>query len=164
GSIPRSNRRHFIMKIHRIFFPALLRPIFRVFFCVLFLPAIGAMAGDSLSAPKAGEVYEITRSTKTSYKSAGSSGSSQGMNKLIERVTGLRPDGLELEYDLPETATDRERKRSWQFPARIFKPFDGPPRLLNGPELEARVENWLKTFKVPRAACGRTVFTWAAFR
>jgi hypothetical protein len=79
-------------------------------------------------------------------------------------VIGLRADGLELEYDLPKAATADERARNWQFPARVFKPLGGPAQLLNGPELEARLEGWLKAAGWPRTACGHWIFTWNAFR
>ena len=38
------------------------------------------------------------------------------------------------------------------------------PTLLNRPELEARVDAWLKRAKLPRTACDKTVFTWNVFR
>jgi hypothetical protein len=79
-------------------------------------------------------------------------------------VIGLRAEGLELEYDLPNAATPDDRARNWQFPARVFKPFGGPAQLLNGPELEARVDAWLKAAELPRTACGHWIFTWNAFR
>jgi hypothetical protein len=79
-------------------------------------------------------------------------------------VTGLRTDGLELEYDLPKSVKAEERASNWQFPARVFKPFSGPVRLLNGPELEARVDGWLKAAGWPRTVCGHWIFTWNAFR
>jgi hypothetical protein len=82
---------------------------------------------------------------------------------ITERVIGVRADGLELEYDLPDAATADERARDWQFPARVFEPSGGPAQLLNGPELEARVDAWLKAAGWPRTACGHWIFTWTAF-
>jgi len=139
-------------------------PRFLSFFCVLFLSIIVSVAGASPPAPEVGDTYKITLIRETSHKSALSSGGSQNRTTIIERVIGLRADGLELEYDLPETTTDKERARHWQFPTQVFKPLNGPPQLLNSAELEERVDSWLKTFGVPRAACGRTIFTWNAFR
>jgi hypothetical protein len=57
---------------------------------------------------------------------------------FIERVIGVRDDGVELEFSLPKDATEGERLTKWQFPARVFEPRNGPLQLLNGPELEAR--------------------------
>jgi hypothetical protein len=36
--------------------------------------------------------------------------------------------------------------------------------LLNGPELDARLDGWLKAASVSRTACGHWIFTWNAFR
>ena len=79
-------------------------------------------------------------------------------------MIGLRAGGLELEYDLPNSATADDRARSWQFPVRVFRPFDGPGQLLNGPELETRIDAWLKAAGLHRTACGQWYFTWNAFR
>ena len=43
-------------------------------------------------------------------------------------------------------------------------PPNGPIRLLNQEELEARVDPWLKAADWTRAVCGKTIFTWNAFR
>jgi hypothetical protein len=43
-------------------------------------------------------------------------------------------------------------------------PFGGQARLLNGPELEARLDGWLKAANFSRTACGHWIFTWNAFR
>ncbi|HEY2837112.1 MAG TPA: hypothetical protein VGI89_11135, partial [Rhizomicrobium sp.] len=112
-----------------------------------------------------GDTYEITM-TKVSVQqgSNGSSGSSHDKDTIIERVIGLRADGPELEYDLPKTARADERAGNWQLPARFFKPSGAPAQLLNGPELEARVDDWLKSAGLTRAACGHWIFTWNAFR
>lgn len=131
----------------------------------LLLPAIAARAGASPPAPHVGDTYEITMTKESSQEgSNGSSGSSHDKDTIIERVVGLRADGLELEYDLPDNTGADERASNWQFPARVFKPFRGPARLLNGPELEARVNRWLKAAGWPRTVCGHWIFTWNAFR
>lgn len=116
------------------------------------------------SSPKPGDTYKITKNTKSSFKSPSSSGGSQDRDTLIERVIALYGDGIEFEYDLPETTSDKERERQWQFPVRVFRPFSSSPMLLNTPELEARLETWLKTFKIPRSACGHTFFSLDVFR
>jgi hypothetical protein len=96
--------------------------------------------------------------------SNGSSGSSNDKDTIIEQVTGVRADGLELQYDLPNSATADERSRTWQFPVRVFKPSGGPVQLRNSVELEARIEGWLNAASLPRTACGHWIFTWTAFR
>jgi hypothetical protein len=141
----------------------------QVFACLLasalFLPASVANAGTFPQAPQVGDTYEITL-VKDSVQqgSNGSSGSSHDKDTIIEQLTGVRADGLELQYDLPNTTTADERTRIWQFPVRVFKPFGGPAQLLNGPELEARLDGWLKAASLSRTACGHWIFTWNAFR
>jgi hypothetical protein len=138
---------------------------FRGMVAALLLPVSAAHAGTFPQVLQVGDTYEI-KLTRDSVQqgSNGSSGSTHDKDAIIEQVTGRRADGLELQYDLPNAATAEERARDWQFPARVFKPFDGPAQLLNGPELEARIDSWLKTANLSRAACGRWIFTGNAFR
>jgi len=129
------------------------------------LPAIVSGAGASPLAPQVGDTYAITMTRDSAQQgSHGSSGSSHDKDTIIELVIGIRPDGLELEYDLPKASAANARASNWQFPARVFKPFGGPVQLLNGPELEARVDGWLKAAGWSRAVCGHWIFTWNAFR
>lgn len=129
------------------------------------LPLPPAPAQPVPSVDRVGDRYELIGSYETSNESSeGSSGSSQGHSTLVERVIGVRPDGLELEYDLPKTSLPQDRTPNWQFPVRVFKPNDGQPQLLNRAELETRVERWLKKGKMTRASCGRWVFTWTAIK
>jgi hypothetical protein len=131
----------------------------------LLLPANNARGQSPQSAPKVGEEYEISKRYETSQKTSdGSSGSSSGRDALLERVIGVRAGGLELEYDLPTDTKADDRARHWQFPVRVFRPSSGPAQLLNRPELEARVDGWLKRAGWTRAVCGRWIFTWNAFR
>lgn len=138
---------------------------------MLFLATISALflANTARSEPppsasKIGDEYEISNRYETSEQASdGSSGSSNGRDVLLERVVGVRDGGLELEYDLPKD-TAEDRARSWEFPARVFKPNNGSPQLLNGRELESRVDGWLKAAGWTRAACGHWIFTWSAFR
>src|SRR5882757_3182607 len=131
----------------------------------LLVLAITARAGTLSPTPQVGDTYEITLAKDSAQQgSNGSSGSSHDKDTIIERVIGLRADGLELQYDLPNAATADERARNWQFPARVFKPFAGPAQLLNTPELEARVDAWLKAAGWSRTVCGHWIFTWNAFR
>jgi hypothetical protein len=131
----------------------------------LLLPLSLARAAALPPAPQVGDTYEITLAKDSAQQgSNGSSGSSHDKDTIIERVIGLRADGLELQYDLATAATGEERAQNWQFPVRLFKPFSGPAQILNGPELEARVDGWLKAAGWPRSACGQVIFTWNAFR
>lgn len=83
---------------------------------------------------------------------------------MVEEILAVRPEGIEIEYDLPESVSDEERARTWQYPVRVFKPVDGGPmQLLNIDELEHRIEDWLTAANIPREACGSWYFTWNAF-
>jgi len=69
-----------------------------------------------------------------------------------------------VEYDFAKETPAGDRASEWRFPARVFEPFSGQMQLLNAPELEARVDGWLKSGGLTRAACGHWIFTWNAFR
>ena len=120
---------------------------------------------ESRPSAHVGDTFEITR-VRDSSSQAGeaSSGSSHDKDTIVERIEALRPDGVEVLVDLPQGATANERRQAWQFPARVFKPTEGPRQLLNGPELEKRVDAWLRWGKMTREACGHWFFTWNAFR
>jgi hypothetical protein len=152
------------MKSPHVPFTGLPYAVFLAFFCILFFPVVTALAEAPLLAPKVGDVYKMTLVTERNHESSDSSGSSESRNILVKRVIDVRAEGLELVYDLPETSTQKERDRQWQFPVRVLEPLEGALQLLNVSELEARVADWLMKFKVPRTACGTTVFTWTAFR
>ncbi|HKD48765.1 MAG TPA: hypothetical protein VKB67_13850 [Rhizomicrobium sp.] len=137
---------------------------FGVLAAMLLAPTITHAAANS-SAPKVGDTYELILTKDTIQQgSQGSSGNSHDKDTIIERVTGIRTDGIEVEYDLPDTATAKERASNWQLPARIFRPFAGPVQLLNGAELNDRVNKWLKATGLSRSACGQWIFTWNAFQ
>ena len=91
-------------------------------------------------------------------------GTSTDRDSYVERVAAVRPDGVVLEYDLPENATTDDRASNWQFPFQILKADDGTVRLLNAPELAVRVDRWLKAAGMPNTVCGKLIFTWNAFR
>lgn len=139
---------------------------------LLLAASAGAWSPGDTAAPspaavsdRVGTIYEISRDVETTEKSSdGSASSSTDRDTLLERVIRVRSDGLELEYDLPKEATAQDRTSSWQFPFRAFKPFLGPSQLLNQPELEGRIEAWLKKGGLTHAACGHWVFTWNAFK
>jgi hypothetical protein len=122
-----------------------------------------ATAEPKRARSRVGDTYQITMIRQTTQRSGDeSSGNSYDKDTLIERVVGVRPDGLELEYDLPRESQDRSS--NWQFPARVFRPAHGTPQLLNRTELEANLERWLKAAKWTRAVCGQWIFTWSAFQ
>src|SRR6185312_8972559 len=73
-------------------------------------------------------------------------------------------DGSVWKFAAASGRSRSPERRNWQFPARVFQPFGGPAQLLNGPELEARVDGWLKAAGWSRTACGHWIFTWDAFR
>ena len=132
----------------------------------LLAPASIVRADTQKPSLKIGDEYEISKSYETSQQTddGSSSGSSSGRDTILERVIAVRDAGLELEYDLPKDATAADRARSWQFPARVFKPSHGQMQLLNHQQLDERLEGWLKAAKWTRAHCGRWIFTWNAFR
>jgi len=124
-----------------------------------------APPASTQSEPQAGDAHEITRSYQTESETTdGSSGSSNGRTSIVERVVRVDSDSVELEYDLPSSASADDRAREWQFPARVLKPVNGPAQLSNRPEIEARIAVWLKAAGLTRADCGRWIFTWNAFR
>ena len=117
-----------------------------------------------LPKPHVGDAYEIIMSRGSAGQGPGaSSSSSNDQDAIVERVVAVREDGVELAVALADTSAG-DRASQWQLPARFFKPFDGAPRLLNRAELESRVDPWLKSGGMSRAACGRLIFTWNAFR
>jgi len=129
------------------------------------LPALAACAQPAVHPLQTGDRYEITTNRETSEQSSdGLTSSSSDRDTITARVIAVRDDGVEWEYDFPKDASPEERASSWQLPARIFRPDEGPIQLLNRAELEARVDRWLKTGGMTRAACGHWIFTWNAFR
>lgn len=128
------------------------------------IPAWG-WAGEPPASRPVGERHEITRTYANSGRTTdGSMSSARGTDRLVERVVEASKNRMDLEYDLPSDATPEDRARSWQFPARVRKPKDGPIQLLNADELDGRVERWLRTAGLTREDCGRWVYTWNAFR
>jgi hypothetical protein len=114
---------------------------------------------------KISDTYQITLTRhSTEQGTDGSSGSSDDRDVLIERVIGVRVDGQELEYDFPKDTPKAEKDSSWQLPARVFRPFDGPIQLLDRAAVEKRVGAWLKAANWPRSICGHWIFTWNAFQ
>ena len=141
----------------------MLRPL--AILAATILPALAARAEPPPSQPR--EVYEIRREANSSSRTSGEmggSGTTHDVDVLVERVIAVRDDGVELEYDLPADATADDRASDWHFPVRVLRPPHGPLQLLNGPELQARLETWLREAGIPREACGHWIFTWNAFQ
>lgn len=99
-----------------------------------------------------------------SLSSGGSSSLSNSGGTLVERVLATRPDGLELEFDLPADATPDERASEWQWPARVLWSETARPVLLNRAELEQRLDAWLTVAEIPRETCDHWFFSWTAFK
>lgn len=91
-------------------------------------------------------------------------GTSTDRDSYVERVAAVRPDGVVLEYDLPQDATTEDRASNWQFPFQVLKAHDGTVRLLNASQLAVRVDRWLKAAGMTHAVCDKLIFTWNAFR
>ena len=118
-------------------------------------------------SPRVGETFQIaTDREMEEHGNRNDSGraSSTDRDSYVERVAAVRPDGVVLEYDLPANASSEDRASNWQFPFQVLKGTDGTLRLLNAPELAGRVDRWLKAAGIKRAACGKLIFTWNAFR
>jgi hypothetical protein len=129
------------------------------------LLTVPAHAQPARPAPQVGDTYEIImRRQSADEASDGSGGDSTEEEAVVERVIGVRDDGLELEYELTSDRPAADRAAAWQLPARIFRPFRGQPQLLNGPQLETRLEAWLRRSTSPRYACRRWPIAWDAFR
>lgn len=132
------------------------------------------IAGSNMASaqPSVGDTFLVQFSYETSTQEADDSedslaghSSSSGRSALIERVLAVRPNGLELEFDLPQEIPAEQRNSVWQYPVRVFKPAeDGSMQLLNEQELQQRIDSWLAAAGIPRAACGSWVFTWNAFQ
>lgn len=131
----------------------------------LLLPIAAASVAPAPVAPHPGDAHAITRVADTSQRSGeASSGSSHDSDALVERVIAVHNGGMELEYDLPDDTKPEERAQTWQFPARVFRPFGGRLRLLDPERLQARRDAWLKRAKISPAMCGRAIFTWTVIR
>ena len=118
-------------------------------------------------APRVGETFQINTDREMEEhgnRDDSQRGSSTDRDSYVERVAAVRPDGVVLEYDLPMSASANDRASTWQFPFQVLKMPDGTLQLLNAPELAGRVDGWLKTAGMPRAVCGKLIFTWNAFR
>lgn len=138
---------------------------FAAVLAIAFLAASAVRAQDATPTDRVGDTYELSlRSNRQSTASNGSSGASNSGGALVERVTAIRPDGLELEFDLPADATPQDRARDWQWPVRVLWRSDAGMELLNTAELEQRITAWLTAMNIPREACGQWGFSWTAYK
>ena len=133
----------------------------------LFLAAAAVSAAAAPPGLRIGEVFQIASDREMEEhgnRDDSPRGRSTDRDNYIERVEAIRPDGVVLEYDLPADATPAYRASNWQFSFQVLKGRDGTIRLLNAPQLAQRVDHWLKVAGMSRAACGKLIFTWNAFR
>jgi len=112
---------------------------------------------------RAGDVYDVRYESTTKGQTDTGSSSSRSRNALVERVVRMREDGIELVFDLPEDATEADRLREWQFPARVLKAEGEPFQLLNEEEIAQRKIAWRDAADISEEYCGRWYFTWNAF-
>ncbi|NYT43060.1 hypothetical protein HZY97_19960 [Sphingomonas sp. R-74633] len=117
------------------------------------------LAPGLASAQAAGDQFQLVRTTQSEQRSANAMSSSQNSDALLERVVAVMPAGIELEYSLPPGS-----QGDWTFPLRVFQPQSGPRQLRDRPELEKRIDAWLKNANLTRAACGHWVSGWNTFR
>lgn len=127
------------------------------------------LAPSAWAAPAArervGTAYEIRVERRSATReSDGSVATSTDRDMVVQRVTAIRADGVELRYERPAAIPAHERVADWQFPARVFRPDHGPVQLLNRPELERRRDRFLAAAGLTSADCGQMVFTWDLFR
>ncbi|MET3901011.1 hypothetical protein ABIB57_004979 [Devosia sp. UYZn731] len=136
----------------------------------VFLALIGALSWSALATAeepfqdRAGDLYEITLQVHTEQQAGLSSGSSNSNFSGIEKVIAIRPEGVELEFDLPEETSPEVRARSWEYPMRVLKAPGKPLELLNETELVDRVDRWLELGGLSRSTCGQWIFTWTAIK
>ncbi|GGO99535.1 hypothetical protein [Stakelama pacifica] len=130
----------------------------------LSVPLAPAHPATPDAAPQAGDVFALEKELRTETSdSSGSTGSSFDRDTLTERVIATRPNGMVLEYDIANAASET-RDSNWQFPVRVLQAQDGSIRHLNRDEVAARVDPWLKKAGFSRQDCGKWIFTWNAFQ
>ena len=103
-----------------------------------FLLSASVSATAAPLASHVGDSYQIILTKESEQKGSLGSSNSHDRDTIVERVVGLRADGIELEYDFPPSIKPEERVSNWQFPIRIFKPFAGETQLSDKSELETR--------------------------
>ncbi len=76
-------------------------------------------AGFAETVDRVDDAYEITLKHTNKTSGGSSRGSSSSGGALVERVLALRDGGMKVEFDLPKGTPADQKKREWQFPARI---------------------------------------------
>lgn len=109
-----------------------------------------------------GQTYELRWTQSTESSGGDSSGTSSSRDSLLERVIDVRPEALILEFDLPAGTSDIDRRRAWQYPARIELSPDNKMTLLNPEDLKRRNDDWLAWGNYDQRHCGLWIFTWTA--
>jgi hypothetical protein len=135
----------------------------------IMLAGLSAIVATAAATPAArvGDAFQINidrEMEEHGNRDDSSRATSADRDSYVERIAALRPNGVVLEYDLPATTSAEDRARTWQFPFQVLKTPDGSLQLVNASELSARVDRWLKAAGMPRAICGKLIFTWNAFR
>lgn len=134
------------------------------------LPLVATLVATTAATPcqRLGQAFQIVIDREMeAHGNRNESGRSSSTDResYVERITGMSPNGVVLEYDLPANASSEARISNWQFPFRVIKAADGTLSLLNVRELEGRIDRWLKVAGLQRAACGRQFFVaWNSFR
>lgn len=136
-----------------------------VLLSLLGLIALAKASAAPSQTMEPGERHQVLLEYHNEFSNSdGSEGSSQGRQAITVRLIGKRDGGQELEFALPDSATEQDRLREWQLPARIFVAANGRGTLLNASELEVRRNRFLAAAKLTQAACGKWIFTWNAFK
>lgn len=92
-----------------------------------------------------------------------SSSRSSGKQAIAERVINRTEAGTEIEYSIPGDPERVKGNAMWMYPARVVVSPAGEKTLLNGEEINQRIDEWLEKANWPREICGRWIFTWTAY-
>lgn len=142
-----------------------LKSLMMLAFLLLLLPAKSFSHDASQRSVKVGDKFLLIERYETSSESDdGSSGKSSGGGALTEEILEIREDGWVVRYGLPDDASEQQRLRQWQFPAKIFKSSDGDWQILNEEMIIGRRDAWLSQSEIPKEACGSYYFTWNVFK
>jgi hypothetical protein len=136
-----------------------------VAFLVVLYSIVEATAEPNVFVERAGDIYQIQHVTV--WSTVHDNGDTAGSNNrftLLEYIAGVRADGLELKYDLPESSSSNNRIKDWKFPVILFRPVGGKVEILNRAELESRIDKWLEDAKLTHSDCGRRIFSWNVFQ
>lgn len=131
-------------------------PLFLISISLLLYAAKSTSTSSSPSSSTI--VYEAQSESKSSR---GDNGSWRTRSAIIERIIGKKDEGLELEYSFPQA--DIPENDEWKLPARVLTMPGKSIKLLNEPEIKARLEKYLEKHPKIRERCGGVVFTWTAF-